>query len=101
MEEGEEGEVQQLVAMVDPGASGFIETPVMIKLGPASINTSVGTATLPQGQQNMQWMHTSIVCTQRRLSCAPSVISVCTTWIHSRDMRRSTSRVFLVLLSLG
>ena len=60
------------------------------------IHTSVGTATLPQGQ-NVQQMHTSIVFTQRRPSCAPSVISAHTTWIHSRDMRRSTSRVFLVL----
>ena len=42
-------------------------------------------------------MHTSVVCTQRRPSCAPSVISACTIWIHSRDMRTSTSRVFLVL----
>ena len=91
----EEEEIEQLADLGVSG-SGFIETPIMIKLGPVNIHTSVGTATLPQGQ-NMQWMHTSIVCTQRRPSCAPSVISAHTTWIHSRDMRRSTSRVFLVL----
>ena len=89
----EEGEVQQLA---DLGASGFIEMAIMIKLGPHQYMYKCGNCDIAQGQ-NVQWMHTSIVCTQRRPSCAPSVILACTIWIHSRDMRRSTSRVFLVL----
>ena len=47
----EEGEVKPVA---DPGVSGFIEMPIMIKLGPREcIYTSVGTATLPQ-KQNVQ-----------------------------------------------
>ena len=45
----EEGEVKPVA---DPGMSGFIETPIMIKLGPREY-ISVGTATLPQ-KQNIQ-----------------------------------------------
>ena len=99
----EEEEAQHLVAIagLEVGASGSIGTPIMIKLGPHLYQFSVGTVTLPQRQQNMPWMHTSVVPIARRLSCVPSVILVRTIWIHSRDMRRSTSRIFLVLLSLG
>ena len=40
------------------------------------------------------WIPISVLSTQRRLSCAPSVPSALTTWIRSRGMRRSTSRAF-------
>ena len=59
----EEEEIEQLADLGVSG-SGFIETPIMIKLEPTNIRTSVGTATFLQ-RQNMQWMHTSVVCTQR------------------------------------
>ena len=40
----EEGEVQQLA---DPGASGFIETPIMIKLGPHNYQYKYGNCDIP------------------------------------------------------
>ena len=90
----EEEEVQQ---PADPGASasGFIETPIMIKLGQHMYIYKCGNCDIPQ-RQNVQWMHTFVVPTPRRPSCAPSAISRHTIWIRSRGMRRSTSRVFLV-----
>ena len=52
------------------------------------------TATSPPRDPNGVWIPTSVLSTQRRLSCAPSVPSALTTWIRSRSMRRSTSRAF-------
>ena len=85
----EEEEIEQL-ADVGVSGSGFIETP---KCG----NCDIPPKTKRAMDAHIHSVHTSIVCTQRRPSCAPSVISAHTIWIHSRDMRRSTSRVFLVV----
>ena len=56
--------------------------------------TSAPTATSPPRSPNGVWIPISVLSTQRRLSCAPSVPSALTTWIRSRGMRRSTSRAF-------
>ena len=91
-----------VVPVVRP--SGFIKMPIMIKLGPHSYEFKCGNCNFPpRATKHAMDAHIHGTHTKKALLlCAPSVISVLTTWIHSRDMRRSTSRVFLVvLLSLG
>ena len=72
--------------------SAFIEMPIMIKLGPLEYIYKCGKCDIAPRTKRAIEAHIRSVHT-----CAPSVISAHTTWIHSRDMRRSTSRVFLVL----
>ena len=91
----EEEEIEQLA---DVGVSGsrFTETPIMIKLGPHQYTYKCGNCDIPPKTKCAMDAHICSVHT-RRPSCAPSVISAHTIWIHSRDMRRSTSSVFFVI----
>ena len=67
------------------------EKPIHVTEGVKLFITGAPTATSPP---NGVWIPISMLSTQRRLSCAPSVPSAHTIWIHSRGMRRSISRAF-------
>ena len=70
------------------------EKPIHVTDGGKLYITGAPTATSPPRSPNGVWIPISVLSTQRRLSCAPSVPLALTTWIHSRGMRRSTSRAF-------
>ena len=87
----EEGEVKPVA---DPGMSGFIEMPIMIKLGPREYIYKCGNCNIAQKTKCAIDAHSRSVHTKEALLC--SFCHFSTYNIHSRDMRRITSRVFLV-----
>ena len=90
-------EVEQR-ADVGVSGSGFIETARMTTLVLQPMMEVMPTCWPFPQRQNVQWMHSSVVCTQRRPYCAPSVISARRIrGFSSRDMRWSTSRIFFIV----
>ena len=63
----EEGEVQQLA---DPGASGFIEMPIMIKLGPHQYMYKCGNCDIPPRTKHAMDAHIHSVHTKKALLCS-------------------------------
>ena len=88
-EEKEEGEERM---EDEPGPSKRLEKPIYVKLWGTSTSTDVVTVMLPQCDQNMGWMHTSTVCTQRRpllcMFCPFSTYNLDSLNRHKRDQHK-------------
>ena len=69
--EEEEGVAQQLVAMADLGASGFIEIPIMIKLGPHQYQYRCGNCNIaPRATKHVMDTYIHSVHTKKALLCS-------------------------------
>ena len=89
-EEKEEGEEQM---EDESGPSKIAEKLIYVKLGGTSTSTDAVTVMLPQCDQNMGWMHTSAVCTQRMPYCVRSACFQHTISILSQQVWKGPAQV--------